>query len=94
MFGIFNLVVIWINVSYTVSAVRHFKDAILLEDQSEGAAANTGIGDNYVPGNICTCAAAGLYVAAFVYEVNVPPPTQEFCHLHRNSGPHSRFVCN
>jgi hypothetical protein len=85
MFGIFNLVVIWINVSYTVSAVRHFKDANLLEEQSEGAAANTGIGDKYVPGNICTCAAAGLYVAAFVYEVNVPPPTQEVCHLHLNS---------
>ena len=76
-----------------MSAVRHFKDAILLEDQSEGAAANTGIG-HYVPGNIFVCAAAGLYVAAFVYEVNVPPPTQEVCHLHLNSGPHSRCVCN
>jgi len=67
MFGIFNLASIWLNVWSIARALTS------PEDDSGNAAENTGIGDSLI-GCISACAAGGLSVAAFVYEVNVPPP--------------------
>jgi hypothetical protein len=76
MFGIFNLASIWLNVWSIARALTS------PEDDSGNAAENTGkdAGSQLIDRHcLGACGACGLFVAAFVYEVNLPPPTQELC---------------